>query len=244
MSSPRLYHDLSWLWPIISPPEDYVDESERFTQLIRQSAGGVPTSLLHLGCGGGHNDHIFLRHFQVTGVDISGPMLDLARRLNPRAEYLQGDIRSVRLGKSFSAVAALDAINYMLSEDDLRAVFATAYGHLSPGGVFLTYAEETRERFQQNKTAGSSHASPDLEVTFVENLYDPNPGDTTYEATFLYLIRRKGILTIETDTNVCGVFPLDTWIKLLFEAGFEVKQFEYYQSDEGVLPVLVGVKPR
>jgi hypothetical protein len=78
----------------------------------------------------------------------------------------------------------------------------------------------------------------------VENLYDPDLGDTTYEATFLYLIRRKGQLTIETDTNVCGVFPLVTWINLFLEAGFEVKQFEYDQGEEGVLPVLVGVKPQ
>lgn len=35
----------------------------------------------------------------------------------------------------FDAVLAHDAISYMLTEDDLRAVFATARAHLRPGGL-------------------------------------------------------------------------------------------------------------
>lgn len=168
----RLYRDLAWLWPIISPPEDYVEESDRFAALIREHSRVPVKTLLHLGCGGGHNDATFKRHFQVTGVDTSRAMLEHAQRLNPEAAYHEGDIRSVRLGRTFDAVMALDAINYMTSLDDLRAVFRTAYDHLLPGGVFLTYAEETRERFHQDKTVGSAYSGEGVAVTFIENLHD------------------------------------------------------------------------
>ena len=64
-------------------------------------------------------------------------MLALSRKLNPGVEHHLGDMRTVRIPGEFDAVLAHDAISYMLSEDDLRAVLATARVHLRPGGVFL-----------------------------------------------------------------------------------------------------------
>lgn len=241
--APRLYHDLAWLWPLISPHEDYEEDSEHFAKLISETAGAPVVTLLHLGCGAGHNDHTFLRHFQVVGVDVSEDMLAQARILNPGASYLEGDMRQVRLGRTFSAVIALDATNYMYTEADLRAAFVTAHQHLEPGGIFLTCVEESTERFQQSKTVGSTHTFEGVDITFIQNLYDPNPNDTTYEATFLYLIRQAGKLTIESEASVCGLFPMLTWVKLMLEVGFDVKQFEY-QHEGGVLPILVGTKVR
>jgi len=58
----------------------------------------------------------------------------------------------VRLGRTFDAVMAADAMDYMLTEDDLRAAFRTAFEHLRPGGVYVTYAEFTPERFRQDRT--------------------------------------------------------------------------------------------
>jgi len=31
----RMYHDLAWMWPIISPLEDYVKEAEIFADAIK-----------------------------------------------------------------------------------------------------------------------------------------------------------------------------------------------------------------
>lgn len=59
----------------------------------------------------------------------------------------------MRLGASFDAVIVADAIDYMLTEPDLAAAFATAHAHLRPGGVFCTYAEHTREHFVQNSNS-------------------------------------------------------------------------------------------
>jgi hypothetical protein len=44
----------------------------------------------------------------------------------------------VRLKRTFDAVLVHDAITYMLTEDDLRATFATARAHLQRGGIFVS----------------------------------------------------------------------------------------------------------
>ena len=78
-AGPRLYDDLAWLWPIVSPPEDYREECVEYRQLIEQRSRRPVRSLLHLGCGGGHHDYHLQRHLAVTGVDRSPAMLALAR---------------------------------------------------------------------------------------------------------------------------------------------------------------------
>jgi len=241
----RLYGDLAWTWPIISPPEDYVRESELLARIVRTEAGRAARTLLHLGCGGGHNDSTLKRHFDVTGVDSSPAMLRLARRLNPGIEYRRGDMRRVRLRRTFDAVLILDSIGYMLSEADLRAAFATAYVHLRPGGAFVTYAEHEPRRFRQNRTRCSVRRKGGVEIVFVENEFDPDPRDSTFESTFVSMIRRGGRLEVEVDRHRGGIFPLPTWTRLLREAGFRVTRrvLPSLGFGEGELPMFVCRRP-
>lgn len=236
----RLYSDLAWTWPIISAPENYIREANEFWWTIRAYSRLEAKSLLDLGCGGGHYDFTWKKYFQVTGVDNSEPMLSLARQLNPEVSYCPGDMRTVRLGQTFDAVVIADSINCMLTEDDLLAAFTTAFEHLNPGGVFCTYAEDTPERFLQNRTKFSTHIHDETTLTFIENAYDPDPQDTTYENTFIFLIRRGKQQQIETDRHLGGLFPVKTWIRLLQETGFEVTQKAF--TGEG-FPMFACLKP-
>lgn len=219
----RLYGDLAWTWPIISAPETYVEESDRFAALLREHSARPPETLLNLGCGAGHNDWTLKRHFRVAGVDVSEDMLALARRRNPEVDYRAGDMRTLRRDETFDAVVIFDSIDYMLTEDDLRAAFETAYHHLAPGGIFVTYQEIIPETFKQNHVQHQVSRRGEDEIVFIENYYDPDPTDTTIEGVFVYLIRRGGKLTIETDRHLCGVFPTEVWRRLLKEVGFDVR---------------------
>ena len=242
----RLYSDLAWTWPIISPVENYIEETELFSKLIREHSKIEVKTLLHLGCGGGHNDYVFKKHFKVTSVDISEDMLTLAKKLNPEVSYQYGDMRTIQLEEKYDAVTILDSINYIKTVEDLQRTFITTYEHLKPGGVFLTFVEQIAGQFKQNNTTFSTHSQSDVEITFIENDYDPDPTDTSYEATFIYLIRVGGKLEVHTDRHLCGIFKLKTWLKLLKATGFEVKQVKYTHSTftEGEsYPMLICIKP-
>lgn len=242
----RLYGDLAWIWPIMSPPEEYVEEAETFASVIRAHARRDVRTLLHLACGGGHVDNRLKEEFEITGVDLSNNMLGLARALNPEVEYVAGDVRTMRLGRTFDAVFIDDGIVYMLTQDDLRSAFRTAFEHLRPGGVMLTYVESVPETFEQNKTQCTKRSSGDTDVVYVENMYDPNPADTTYETTFIYIVRRGGKLVVETDLHVCGIFPLDAWRTGLRDTGFDVEELTFGHSTfpEGFShPMFVCLRP-
>jgi len=241
----RMYDDLAWTWPIINPPQEHVRETEEYVRLIKENAQIPVRSVVNLGCGGGHNDFTLKKHFKLTGVDLSEVMLRMARELNPEVNYFSGDMRSVRLGQSFDAVAVFNAISYMRTSDSLRAAFQTAYGHLRPGGIFIAEIEVTKENFNQNNTRCSVHVQNDIEITLIENHYDPNPADCWYEANYIYLIRRSGELTIETDCHLRGLFPVSTWQSQLKEVGFEIRQPQpAVQTQEGSeLSTIIGIKP-
>jgi SAM-dependent methyltransferase len=175
-------------------------------------------------------DHNLKGHFQITGVDLSETMLAMAKQLNPEVEYLLGDMRTVRLDGTFDAVIIADSIDYMLDEADLRRAFQSAYQHLKPGGLFCTYAEETAERFQQNKTKLSTHKSGGIEITTLENYFDPDPSDTTFEMTFVHLIRQEGEFSIEVDRHLSGLFSHAEWVESLEGVGFEVQTVTYVDA--------------
>ena len=242
----RLYGDLAWIWPIMSPPEDYIEEAETFASVIREHTSIPAHTLLHLTCGGGHVDRRLKAEFEITGVDASSEMLGLARGLNPEVEYVEGDVRRVRLGRLFDAVFVDDGIAYMRTEADLRDIFRTAFEHLKRGGVMLTYVEATPETFEQNKTECRRRSSGDTDIIYVENVYDPDPADTTYETTFVYIVRTGGELTIETDLHVCGIFSLDVWRRSLRDSGFEIAELDFDHSEfpqGSTHPMFVCAKP-
>jgi len=137
LNQPRLYHELSYLWPIISPPHEYAGEAAHWRRILKDKLGqakhNIKHRILELGAGGGHNLSHLTKDFQATAVDISPQMLSLSRRLNPDVQHHLGDMRTVRLGQSFDAVLVHDAIGHMLTEADIKATFATAKDHLKPG---------------------------------------------------------------------------------------------------------------
>jgi SAM-dependent methyltransferase len=241
----RAYNELAWTDPIIAPPEEYVEETEIFSRVIKDHSKIKSKTLLHLGCGAGGNDYTFKKHFKVTGVDLSPGMLEIARNCNLEVTYVHGDMRTVKLGECFDAVAIPDSIGYMTTVEDLKSTIINAYKHLKPGGVLLIVAN-IKEEFTENNFVYTGFKG-DIEITIFENNYIPDPAGTIYEAALIYLIRQKSKLRIHTECHTLGIFNLKTWLELLKEVGFEVKQmkmeglYDRFIMEEGKYPLMVFV---
>ena len=217
-----LYSDLAYLWPVISPPDTYADEAAHWRNALRQRLGPGRHRLLELGVGGGHNLSHLTAEFDAAAVDLSPRMLELSRRLNPTVEHHLGDMRTVRLpGQTFDAVLIHDAISYMQTEDDLRAVFATARAHLRPDGLLLVAPDLVRDTFRPGMRLSWTSQRDGVEVITEETIHDSDPSDTIVESHFTYTITEKGARRIERDIHITGLFPIALWTALLNEAGFD-----------------------
>ena len=95
--------------------------------------------LLDLACGTGLSFMPFLaRGFSVTACDFSTAMLAEAARRAPAARIVHADIRALPdLGRFDLVTCFDDALNYLLSEDELEAAFGGMERSLAPGGVAI-----------------------------------------------------------------------------------------------------------
>lgn len=220
----KLYTELAHWWPLLSAYEDYADEAEFFRQVL-VSAGLPPSpSLLELGSGGGNNAYYLKRTFpHMTLADLSPGMLAVSRALNPECEHIQGDMRSLRLGREFDAVFIHDAIDYMTTSADLRQALETAYVHCRVGGVALFVPDHVRETFQPSTDSGGEDGDGRA-LRYLEWTYDPDESDTTCVTEFAYLLREgQQTAHMEHDVHICGLFPRAEWLRHLHELGFQAE---------------------
>ena len=224
MAGIRLYNELAYLWPLISPAEDYSVEALYWLRAIRSKLGPGRHSLLELGVGGGHLlSHLTPQH-EAAAVDVSPRMLELSRERNPEVEHHSGDMRTVRLGRIFDAVLIHDAVGYMLTEDDLRAAFQTARAHLRPGGLLLVAPDIVTESFREGKVIRWTTSAGGVTITTEERLHDPDPSDTRIESLFTYEITENGARRVVHDLHITGLFSLKAWTSLLEEARFNIER--------------------
>ena len=241
---PALYGELAGWWSLLSPPEHYVDEAHHYHQILHEATPIPPCTVLELGSGGGSNAFHLKKNYQMTLVDLSPDMLAISRALNPECEHLQGDMRTVRLGRQFDAVFVHDAVMYMISLDDLRQAMETAYIHCKPGGSALFAPDCVKETFRPNTDHGG-HDREGRSMRYLEWNWDPDPTDTTFVADFAYLLRQPdGTMRCEHDRHTLGLFPRADWLRLLEETGFQprVIPFEHSEVEPGMTEIFIGVK--
>jgi SAM-dependent methyltransferase len=223
---PLLYTALADWFHLLTRPEDYAEEASEYFGHLETALGRRPATLLELGCGGGNNAS-YLKHWtQPTLTDLSPAMLAMSRRLNPTCEHIAGDMRSLRLGRTFDAVFLHDAVCYMCSEADLRRAMETAFLHCAPGGAALFVPDDMRETFVPKTDCGGydgAAGGPDAgrSLRYLEWSWDPDPGDTGAVTDFAYLLReRDGTVRALRDRHDVGIFPRATWLGLLHDVGF------------------------
>jgi SAM-dependent methyltransferase len=239
-----MYKELASWWPLLSAPEDYAEEAAFYRKAIISSCRAQPRTMLELGSGGGNNASHLKASFKITLVDLSPEMLAVSRSLNPECEHIQGDMRSVRLGREFDVVFIQDAIVYMTTENDLDRAIETAFVHCRPGGVALFTPDCTRESFRPTTSHGG-HDGQGRGMRYLEWSYDPDPADTTYIVDFAFLLRDGEGVRCEYDRHTCGLFGREGWLRLTTNAGFRAKAvpFEHSEVEPGTTFVFVGIKP-
>jgi SAM-dependent methyltransferase len=240
----RFYGDLARWWPLISPPLEYAEESEYVAKLLYRAQTPVHT-VLELGSGGGHLAFHLKSQFEILLVDLSEEMLEVSRRLNPECEHLIGDMRTVRLERTFDAVLVYDAIDYMASETDLSQAITTAFLHCRPGGVGLFVPDHIVENFEESTDHGGIDDPDGHGVRYLEWTLDLDSNDTVIETEYVFLLREpNGRIEVAHETHRTGLFPRGTWLRLLVAAGFEpVAIVEETSEDRTPRVLFLGHRP-
>lgn len=138
--------DYAAVYDLLYGGKDYDREAAFVLDRLR-AQGCTPTRLLDIGCGTGRHAEAFARTgAHVHGADLSDQMIARARErcqslpgdISERMCFTAADVRTLDLGCTFDAAAALfHVVSYLTEDDDLTQAFRSVRRHLVPGAPFL-----------------------------------------------------------------------------------------------------------
>ena len=205
--------------------KDYVEECAYVLSLLGDSEIKLA---LDFGCGTGKfTEQFAVKGFCVDGVDVSAKMIELAKErsildsqlASLEIAYETADVRTFTPKKQYDLVYSLfHVINYMTSDDDLRAFFGSAAKALRKDGLLI---------FDFWYGPGVEADSP-MERKKVVNWN----GETLSRTAKPRLIPEKNLVMVEYQIETAKeVFSELHTMRYLFEADIESFSAPYFATE-------------
>ncbi|MTB64405.1 methyltransferase domain-containing protein [Streptococcus sp. zg-86] len=212
---------------------------DRWTDFSLRHFPKGKTKLLELACGTGIQSIRFKEAgFDVTGLDLSREMLELAKKRSQEVgveiPFLEGNMLDLSGLASFDMVTCYsDSICYMADEVEVGQVFQEVYNHLNEGGRFLFDVHST---YQMDEVfPGYSYHENAEDFAFVWDTYaDEPPHSIVHELTF-FVQEEDGRFSRVDEIHEERTYELLTYDVLLEQAGF--KQVKVYADFEDKEPI-------
>jgi ubiquinone/menaquinone biosynthesis C-methylase UbiE len=245
----ELYGSLAWCYDFISTGEEHKKEASFIQTAIKALKKSEGDRLLDVGCGHGWHDYFLKKDFKITGVDLNETILEIAKKRNPDVDYSLGDVRNLDLNKEFDVVLSFDALEHLLTYEELETALTNLLKHLAEDGVLIFHLDRLRETFQEFRIAGSGqYTKGDTHVAFLDLEYDKNPEDAIADGCLVFLIKEEGKdLYVRLLEAKSGLFELaeiqrildDMGLKtLLYSADFSGNAFD----EDSPFPVFACVR--
>ncbi|MEK7614069.1 MAG: class I SAM-dependent methyltransferase [Patescibacteria group bacterium] len=141
MDLKETYNKIAEDWNIDHKNDDWwVKGTDKFISLLKPGS-----TILDVGCGSGDKSSYFIkREFQVTGIDFSEGMIDIARREVPGGEFFVFDMRDAgKLEKNFDAVFIQAALLH-IPKKEAESVVRGFVDKLNKGGLLYIAVKEIR----------------------------------------------------------------------------------------------------
>jgi SAM-dependent methyltransferase len=108
-------------------------------RLFQRQLGGPPGSIPDIGCGTGRDLEYLAKHCaDCVGVDFQPAMVDYARQQRSAIDFRVGDMRTLRLGRTFQVILSLGwAIANIHTNDELDRVMDTFAAHSRAGTLLV-----------------------------------------------------------------------------------------------------------
>ena len=215
--------------------KDYAAEAEQILGWARQY-GAPQGCLLDVACGTGRHAESLAKSYDVTGVDLDEGLLEVARGRLPEAEFVHGDMCTVRLDKRFAVVTCLfSAIGY-LDPGQLSDACRNFYAHLDPCGVVLI---EPWLRPEMIRPGNVGIEQAEFEGTKLVRMGRLHIEGNVSVCQFRYLIGTATEIRYESEDHRLTLYTVAQYREALEESGFEFHWDEQGLTGRGML---VGVK--
>lgn len=201
--------------------KNWEKESREFSELVNRYKRSAGKTLLAVACGTGGHEQYLRQEFTVTGLDIDGEMLNIARQRLPDVEFHCASMMDFNLGKKFDVVMCLfSAIGYANTVEKLHQAVRTMSNHLVPGGILVVEPWLAPGEFRPGAVFASFVDQPDLKVARINTNVVRG---TTSVIEFHYLVGTPQGVEHFTELHELGLYTHDEYMAAFNAAGLEIR---------------------
>ncbi len=239
------YETLAKMYDALMDDVNYQEWADYIDAMLQKN-GCSGKRLLDLGCGTGNiSIPLAQKGYQVTGVDLSAEMLDIARSKSEAAglviDWQQQDLTELQLLDDAGAepvfdaiIATFDVFNHLTSPEDLQMLFHSLNPFLVDEGILL-FDVQTPYKLQEylGNHIFTLHRD-DIEYIW-ENHFDEESQICTMDITF-FVRQENGLYQRETMCQEERVYDLELLQMWLKYSDFELIGVYGELSDEKLQP--------
>ena len=224
-----IYDLLAPIYDSINSDIDYSEWADFIEKIIaRDYKQGKPELVLDLGCGTGSMTlELAKRGYDMTGIDYSPEMLDIARNraidegLDSKMLWLCQDMTEFELyGTVDVTVSCLDSLNHLTGGSDLESCLKLVHNYLIPDGLFI-FDINGKYKFE-NIYADNSYVIEEAGSFCVwQNYYDEKSKLCDFYIT-LFKEGQNGTYRRYDEVQTERMYTLRTVKSLLKKCGFEL----------------------
>jgi SAM-dependent methyltransferase len=223
-SQHKLYTDLAWLYDKIYP------RIFDYRELFESIEGFLDThqcrSILDVACGTGRLMAILEKEgYDVTGLDLSQEMLDIAKT-RCKGKLLRQDMREMHVDRTFDALLCLGrSFGYMLTDDDASRALEGFCKALRDGGILVldSFDAEITRRYQFGDWREAVYEFEDMKITRRSKSSDYNKADITWFVEWEYIIENGGKHVVLDQTRLRS-YDKEYLQETLLDMGLEIIQ--------------------
>lgn len=223
-----MYQEFAYLYDLFMDNIPYEEWCTYLCGLLSEYGicGGL---VAELGCGTGTMTALLMEAgYDMIGIDSSEDMLEVAREKlydldfegEPPILYIKQDMRAFELfGTVRALVSVCDSMNYLLTEEDLLAVFKLANNYLDRQGIFI-FDMKTDHFYREvmgNRTI--TDVRDDCAMIW-DNAYDADAQINTYQLT-LFSQEENGLYARAQELHRQRAYSPETVRALIEQSGLE-----------------------
>ncbi|MEE8143470.1 MAG: methyltransferase domain-containing protein [Planctomycetota bacterium] len=209
----------------------YDEEAARLHEILAGLGIKDDARVLEAACGTGAYLVHLKNWYQVSGLDLSPELLEIAKKKLPEVSLMQADMADFTVEKPYDALLCLfSSIGYVYPEKKLRKAAHCFAQAVRPGGVLVVEPWLTREKIIPDHIAMQTYDGKDLKLC--RSVIPRIEGDLLV-FDFHWLAVERGAPDVEytVERHKLWLCPTQTLLAAFEEAGFE-SRFE----PDGFLP--------
>ena len=223
-----IYDLLAPFYDSVNGDIDYCAWADFFEEIIkREYKAGKPDLVLDLGCGTGKMTiELAKRGYDMTGVDFSPEMLDIAKNEAERCAcsdkmlWLCQDMTEFELyGTVDVTVSCLDCINHLCTPKSVDQCFSLVHNYLIPDGLFI-FDINGKRKFEELYADNSYVFEEEGSMCVWQNFYNPKNKLCDFYIT-VFQEDPDGRYTRYDDVQRERMYTISNMKKALEKSGFE-----------------------